>query len=75
MTKLDDYLKINEAAELLGVCRNTLRNWGRAGKIPEYRHPMSNYRLYKVSELQRILKRLEQSRSLPAQSLRKRRPR
>jgi len=33
MPKLDDYVRINEAAKYLGVCRNTLRNWGRTGKI------------------------------------------
>ena len=39
MPKLDQFLKIAQAAEQLGVCPNTLRNWGRQGKIKEYRHP------------------------------------
>ena len=56
MPKLDDYIRIREAAEYLGVCRNTLRNWGRSGKIPEYRHPVNNYRLFKVSDLDKLLK-------------------
>ena len=58
MPKLDDYLKIAEAAEYLGICQNTLRNWGRDGKIKEYRHSMNNYRLYKVSELRKVKDRL-----------------
>ena len=33
MEKLDGYLRIKEAAEYLGVSPNTLRNWGRDGKI------------------------------------------
>lgn len=33
MLKLDDYLRIRQAAEHLGVCRNTLRNWELFGKI------------------------------------------
>jgi len=55
MLKLDEFMRINEAADYLGVCRNTLRNWCREGKIPEYRHPVNNYRLFKVSDLERLL--------------------
>ena len=55
MAKLDDYLLITEAAEYLGVCQNTLRNWGRTGKLPEYRHPLNNYRLFKVRDLEALL--------------------
>ena len=61
MPKLDEYLQITEAAELLGVCCNTLRNWGRTGKIPEYRHPVNNYRLYKKEDLQSLLETTEES--------------
>ena len=59
MPRLDEYLQITDAAEYLGVCRNTLRNWGKAGKITEYRHPINNYRLYKVADLSRLLRRVE----------------
>ena len=61
MPKLDGYVRIAEAAEYLGVHRNTLRNWGRTGKIPEYRHPVNNYRLFKVSDLDKLLRKTEQS--------------
>ena len=40
-------IRVKEAAELLGVSPNTVRAWGASGKIPEYRHPVNNYRLYK----------------------------
>ena len=56
MEKLDDYLRIKEAAEFLGVSPNTLRNWGRDGKIAEHRHPVNNYRLYKRIDLTRLLR-------------------
>ena len=56
MERLADYLRIKEAAEYLGVSPNTLRNWGRDGKITEHRHPMNNYRLYKKSDLTRLLR-------------------
>ncbi len=61
MPKLDEYVRIAEAAEHLGVCRNTLRNWGRTGKIPEHRHPLNNYRLFRISDLDRLLKATERS--------------
>ena len=57
MEKLDEYLRIKEAAEYLGVSPNTLRNWGKDGRISEHRHPVNNYRLYKITELERLLKR------------------
>lgn len=59
MQKLDEYLQITEAAEFLGVCRNTLRNWGRDGKIQEYRHPVNQYRLYKLQDLERLIRQVE----------------
>lgn len=62
MEKLDDYFRIKEAAEYLGVVPNTLRNWGRDGKITEYRHPMNNYRLYKKADLDRLLRKAQKSR-------------
>jgi len=55
MLKLDGYLRIQEAADYLGVCRNTLRNWELAGKIPVHRHPANNYRLFKVEDLDKML--------------------
>lgn len=61
--KLDGYLRIKEAAEFLGVSSNTLRNWGRDGKITEHRHPVNNYRLYKKSELAQLLRLAEKSRA------------
>lgn len=61
MPKLDEYVRIAEAAEYLGVCRNTLRNWGRTGKLPEYRHPVNNYRLFKVSDLKQLLQQVRRS--------------
>ncbi len=63
MLQSEGFLGVKEAAALLGVSPNTVRSWGSEGKIPEYRHPVNNYRLYKSVELERILKDLEMSRS------------
>ncbi len=75
MPKLDDYLRIKDAAEYLGVCQNTLRNWEAAGKIPVRRHPMNRYRLFKISDLDRLLKTTEGSVSNKETRQRRRRPR
>lgn len=61
MRNLQQYLTIAEAATFLGVTPNTLRNWGREGKIVEHRHPVNNYRLYKKIDLEALLRRLERS--------------
>ena len=63
MAKLDSYLTVAEAAEYLEVSANTIRNWGRDGKIKEHRHPINNYRLFKVVDLERILKRVDQPKN------------
>lgn len=62
MEKLDEYLRIKEAAEYLGVSPNTLRNWGRDGRIIEHRHPVNNYRLYKKSDLSKLLSRAQKAK-------------
>jgi DNA (cytosine-5)-methyltransferase 1 len=62
MDKLDGYLRIREAAAFLGVSPNTLRNWGRGDKIPEFRHPVNNYRLYRRSDLEDVLRRITKPR-------------
>lgn len=59
MPRADDYLQIADAAQMLGVCQNTLRNWGRTGKVTEYRHPVNNYRLYKQAELEVMVRQIK----------------
>jgi MerR family transcriptional regulator, copper efflux regulator len=59
MPELGEYLRIKQAAEYLGVCQNTLRNWEAAGKISVLRHPVNNYRLFKVSDLEGLLASIE----------------
>lgn len=61
MLKQQGFLTVKEAAELLGVAPNTIRSWGAAGKIIEYRHPVNNYRLYKQKELAELIKKVEGS--------------
>ena len=70
MPKLDDYLKITEAAEFLGVCKNTLRNWEASGKLEVYRNPMNGYRLYKKDHLEELLTKIEQPEATTKQNTR-----
>lgn len=58
MERLDSYLRVREAAAFLGVSPNTLRNWGRDGKVTEFRHPVNNYRLYRRADLADVLRRV-----------------
>lgn len=52
-------MTIKEAAEFLGVTPLTLRNWDKSGKLPTTRHPMSNYRIYKTNDLEKLVKDIE----------------
>lgn len=53
--KISEYFSVNEAANFLGVTKNTLRNWDADKKITPYRNPINNYRLYKKEDLEVIL--------------------
>ena len=57
----EGFVRVKQAAAMLGVSPNTVRAWGADGKVPEYRHPVNNYRLYKVADLKKILHQLEKS--------------
>jgi DNA (cytosine-5)-methyltransferase 1 len=65
MANLEEFLTVKQAAELLGVAENTIRNWDRNGKIPVYRHPLSKYRLFKREDLEELLQQIEESGQYP----------
>ena len=48
-------LTIKEAADMIGVTPLTLRNWDKNGKLPSLRHPMNNYRVYKLEEIEKLM--------------------
>ena len=56
-----DYLRIKEAALVIGVSEATLRNWGKQGKIKVHRNPVNGYRLFKRSDLEAVLIALKRS--------------
>ena len=57
------YLTINKAAKLLHVTPLTLRNWDKNGKLNAYRHPLNNYRVYRLDQIEEFLRRIEGSRA------------
>jgi len=65
VTNLDQFLTVKQAARFLGVSPNTIRNWDRNDKIPVYRHPLSQYRLFKLEDLERLLHEVEESGRYP----------
>jgi len=57
MQKLSEYVMTAEAADILGVSQNTLRAWADEGRIPMYRNPGNNYRMFKRTELEAFLQK------------------
>ena len=51
---MSEFLTLSETAELLGKNKETLRRWDREGKLTAVREPMSNYRVYRKSEVMEL---------------------
>ena len=56
------FLTVKEVARLLGVTPLTIRNWDQKGRLIAYRNPVNNYRLYKVEDVEVLLRQIEQSK-------------
>lgn len=59
MTKLNEYVKIADAARIVGVSQNTLRQWAETGMVPVRRNPVNGYRLFRKKDLEAFLVRVE----------------
>ena len=53
------YLSIKHAAKMLGVTPLTLSNWDKKGLLTAYRNPLNNYRVYRMDQIQVLLRRME----------------
>ena len=51
MKTMQEFLLVKEVARLLKVSPNTVRAWADSGKLPEHRHPVNNYRLFKLKDV------------------------
>ncbi len=60
------HILVSEAASLLGVKVSTLRLWDKSGELKAGRNPQTNYRLYKIRDLELFarLKNLKPKRQL-----------
>ena len=56
-------MTVREVAKLLGVTTLTVRNWDQKGKLSAYRNPVNNYRLYKIEDVEDLLKDIDQSKN------------
>ena len=61
MQKLSEYVKVAEAADILGVSQGTVRVWAEAGMLRMHRNPANGYRLFKRNDLANFLEKVEQS--------------
>ncbi len=50
-----EYFTISQAAELLGVSKETLRRWDKTGRFKSQRHPINNYRIYSADQVHHFL--------------------
>lgn len=57
--KMDDFYNIREAAEIIGVNKETLRRWDKTGKFPSSRNPINNYRVYTAEQINSFVKELK----------------
>ena len=53
------YITIKQAAAYIGVSPLTLRNWDKHGKLTAYRHPINNYRVYRLDQVELFIRSIE----------------
>lgn len=58
------YITIKQASKILGVSPLTLRNWDKNGKLKAHRHPMNNYRVYSIEDLEDVIREIETNAGL-----------
>lgn len=56
------YLTVNEIARLFSVTPLTVRNWDKKGKLVAYRNPVNNYRMYKIEDVEVLMRQIENSK-------------
>lgn len=55
----NQYITIKQASSILGVSPLTLRNWDKNGKLKALRHPMNNYRVYKIEDIEAVMEEIK----------------
>ena len=67
----NQYITIKQASKILGVSTLTLRNWDKNGKLKASRHPMNNYRVYKIEDLKKVIEEIETGSGLRKREFKK----
>lgn len=62
---MDKYLSLDETSKLIGKSKETLRRWDNNGILNAVREPVSNYRMYKESDVQNLLGQLFEDIEIP----------
>jgi DNA (cytosine-5)-methyltransferase 1 len=52
---MKDYLTLAETSEIISKSKETLRRWDKEGILNAVREPVSNYRVYRKSDIQTLL--------------------
>ena len=52
---MKNYLTLSETSEIIGKSKETLRRWDNEGILNAVREPVSNYRVYRKSDVQALL--------------------
>lgn len=58
------FLTIKDAATIIGVTELTLRNWDKGGKFVAGRHPINNYRVYTLDQVEELVNKMGRKRGL-----------
>lgn len=58
-------ISLSAASKILNVSPETMRNWDKQGKLKATRHPVNNYRLYDLEELQALAEESHVSEPAP----------
>jgi len=48
---MNEYMTLSETSEYIGKSKETLRRWDKEGKLTAVREPISNYRVYRKSDV------------------------
>jgi len=56
------YLTVNEVAKIFGITPLTVRNWDKKGSLAAYRNPVNNYRMYKIEDVEVLMRKIEHSK-------------
>ncbi len=56
---MEKYIKVGEAAKMIGVSNETLRRWDKSGKFESVRHPINNYRVYHENSVLSLVEELQ----------------